>query len=124
MTLPQSWSQWQLLDKDSVRNIPEDPGVYEISCQAGLCTVYIGRATGKSGLRQRLGGRVINPERYLSGHEKKLRKQGCRFMFRYAEAASRKEAICWESTLISEYKKHHGHLPHGNTQTPRPSVSC
>jgi len=124
MTLPPSWSQWQPLDKDSLRNILERPGVYEISCQIASCIVYIGRATGKGGLRQRLEGRVLNPEKNLSGHEKKLRKQGCRLMFRYAEAGSRKEAMCWESALINEYKKHHGHLPHGNTQTPHPSVSC
>lgn len=123
MALP-SWSQWQRLDKESLPSIPEMLGVYEISCQEASCIVYIGSAAGRNGLRQRLGQRISNPERYLSGHEKKLRKQGCHLMFRCAEASSKEQAKSWESSLINEYKSHHGHLPHGNTQTPRPSVSC
>lgn len=109
--------------KDSMRNIPEVPGVYEISCQAGLCTVFIGRAIGKGGLRQRVGQRITNPKRFLSGYEKRITKQGCRLLFHYAQADTREQAKYWESALINEYKKLHGHLPPGNKQTPHMS-SC
>jgi len=114
-----AWSEWQALEKSYVANLPQSPGIYQVSCQATDCVVYIGSATGRGGLRQRLSQRVDNPKRYLSVYEKRLRQQNCRLMFRYAEATSRTQALDWETTEINEYRKHHGHLPPGNKMTPR-----
>jgi len=126
MTLTLSWSQWWPLERGSITGVPERPGVYEISCQAASCIVFIGSAAGRGGLRQRLGQRVNAPERNLSAYEKRLRKQGCRLMFRYAESDSGEQARDWESVWINKYKRHHGHLPPGNTVTPHrapPAIS-
>lgn len=117
MALP--WSEWQPLEKDYVAGLPQRPGVYQVSCQATSCVVYVGSATGRGGLKQRLSQRVDNPLRYLSVYEKRLREQGCRLMFRHAEASSGTQAIDWETAEINEYKSHHGHLPPGNRLTPR-----
>jgi len=80
---------------------------------------YIGSATGREGLRQRLSQRVDTPKRYLAAYERSLRQQNCRLMFRYAEATSRTQALDWETAEINEYRNHHGHLPPGNKMTPR-----
>ena len=119
MTAVLSWSEWQPLERNYVRGLPQCPGVYQVSCQATSCIVYIGSATGRGGLKQRLGQRVDDPARYLSVYEKCLREQNCRLMFRYAEAMSEAQAIDLETAEITEFRKHHGHLPPGNRVAPR-----
>lgn len=114
-----AWSEWRALEKSYVADLPQSPGIYQVSCQATDCVVYIGSATGRGGLRQRLSQRVDNAKRYLSAYEKRLRQQNCRLMFRYAEAASRTQTLNWEAAEINEYRNHHGHLPSGNKMTPR-----
>ena len=118
MTPTLSWSEWRPLERSSVRDLGQCPGVYQISCQATSCLVYVGSATGRAGLRQRLSQRVDDPQRYLSTYEKRLRKQGCCLMFRYSEAGSAAQAKDWEAVEIDEYRKLHGHLPPGNKVTP------
>ncbi|MBA7618555.1 hypothetical protein ES703_25885 [subsurface metagenome] len=125
--MAKGWSEWLLLDKKNLIRIPKFSGVYEISCQAVLCIVYIGSATGHGGLRQRLGQRINNPKKNLSGYEKQLRKQGCDLMFSYVETGNAAQARYHEPAFINEYKTHHGHLPPGNKVTPHslpPSASA
>jgi len=117
-TSRKSWYLSGELSKSYVAKLPESPGIYQVSCQATDCVVYIGSATGRGGLRQRLSQRVDDPKRYLSAYEKRLRQQNCRLMFRYAVATSRTQALDWKAAEINEYRNHHGHLPPGNKVTP------
>jgi hypothetical protein len=119
MIEPRLWSEWCPLEKNYISKVPHIPGIYQVSCQSTLCVVYIGSAIGRGGLKQRLSQRVDNPAKNLSLYEKSLRKQGCRLMFRYAEAGSKILAKDWETEEINQYKSQHGHLPPGNKQTPR-----
>lgn len=119
MTSHLAWTDWMELNQESTGHLPEKAGVYEIACQNICCTVYIGSAAGRYGLRQRLRQRSGDPQRFLSGHEKWLRKQGCRLMFRCAEVGDKNQAKISESQLIDNYIKDHGHLPHGNKRRPQ-----
>jgi len=65
MTAVVVWSEWRTLEKSYVANLPQSPGIYQVSCQAMDCVVYVGSATGRGGLRQRLSQRVDNPKRVL-----------------------------------------------------------
>ena len=117
-----SWSAWQPLDRVTVQDFaPQIPGVYQVRPVGASAAAYIGSATGRGGLRQRIGQRVSDPLRYLSVFEKQLVQIGLRLEFRRAVAHSPELAKTWESQLLSEYKlSHAGKLPPGNKVMPRP----
>ena len=115
------WSVWLPLDRITVQDsVPLAPGVYQVRPVGASSAAYIGSATGKGGLRQRIGQRVSDPLRYLSVFEKQLVLIGLTLEFRCARAATPELAKAWESRLLSEYKlSHGGKLPPGNKVTPR-----
>lgn len=119
-----SWSVWLLLNRTSVNeSTPQNPGVYQIRPLGASSAAYIGSATGIGGLRQRIGQRVSNPLKYLSGFEKQLSQIGLELEFCYAETAPELALTC-ESQLLSDYKsRHNGKLPPGNKQTPRRHIN-
>ena len=113
-------SLWRSLNKTNVNDfVTKEPGVYQVRPVGALSEAYIGSATGKGGLRQRIGQRATDPLRYLSIFEKQLTQIGLDLEFRYAKADNIELARNWEVILINEYKtKHGGKLPPGNKQTP------
>ena len=116
-----SWSSWLPLNRDSIQNsVPPSFGVYQVCPIGATSAAYIGSATGRAGLQQRIGQRVSDPLRFLSGFEKQLTQIGFRLQFCYVEADTTELAKNWESQLIGDYKlRHNGKLPPGNKQTPR-----
>jgi len=118
-----AWSNWLPLDTFTVReSVPKTPGVYQIRPIGASGPAYIGSATGKGGLKQRLKQRASNPKRNLSGFEKKLVQLGFQLEFCYAEADTVQCAKDRESQLLNRYRlSHNGQLPPGNKVTPRSS---
>ena len=109
------WSQWYPLSQQSLANIPDVPGIYEVRTDYefgrinGVSrVVYIGSAArGKASLRKRLGGRVAAPDRNLSRAEKLLIRAGHALEFRFATAkdgeTARQMEIQW---LMNHIEKH------------------
>ena len=116
-----SWSSWLPLNKESIKNlVPQTPGVYQIRPFGAESSAYIGSATGRGGLKQRIGQRVSNPLRYLSVFEKRLTQIGLQLEFCFSETNNADIAKDCESQLLNEYKmRRNGKLPPGNKQTPR-----
>ena len=114
-----SWSDWDLLNIDSINRLPSTYRVYQIRPVGANSAAYIGSARGKNGLKGRVGQRVSDPQRYLSIFEKQLVQIGLSLEFCYATTETLKLAQYWEAELIHNYITNVGKLPPGNTQTPQ-----
>jgi len=116
------WSQWYPLSQQSLANVPDVPGIYEIRTDYefgrlnGVSrVVYIGSAArrGKPSLRKRLGGRIANPEGNLSGAEKLLVRAGHALEFRFATAKDGETARQMEIQMLTNYIEKHWEPPPG-----------
>ena len=68
-----------------------------------VSVAYIGSATDRNELQQRIGQRVSNPQRYLSVFEKQLTQIGFQLQFCFAVADTVELAKYWESILSPYY---------------------
>ncbi len=116
------WSTWYPLSHQSLSNLPDVPGIYEIRTdyefgrlRGSSRVVYIGSAArpSKPTLRKRLGNRIADPEGNLSGAEKLLRRAGHTLEFRFAKAKDREMARQMEIQRLTEYEKKHWETPPG-----------
>jgi len=116
------WSEWYPLSQQSLTNIPDVPGIYEIRSDYefgrlnGISrVVYIGSAArgGKPSLKKRLGGRITNPERNLSGAEKLLVRAGNGLEFRFAKTKDGETARQMEIHRLTDYVEKHWETPPG-----------
>lgn len=116
------WSEWYLLSQQSLPNIPDAPGIYEIRTDYefgrlnGVSqTVYIGSAARNSqpSLMRRLGGRIKDPRKNLSRTEKFLIRAGHTLEFRFATAKDGETARQMEIQLLMDYFEKHWEPPAG-----------
>lgn len=116
------WSEWYPLSRQSLANLPDVPGIYEIRTdyefsrlRGSSRVVYIGSAAGhgKPTLRKRLGQRITDPEGNLSGAEKLLRRAGHALEFRFAKAKDRETARQMQIQRLTEYEEKHWENPPG-----------
>jgi len=116
------WSQWYSLSQQSLANVPDVSGIYEIRTDYefgrlnGVSrVVYIGSAArrGKPSLRKRLSGRIANPEGNLSGAEKLLVRAGHALEFRFATAKDGETARQMEIQRLTNYIEKHREPPPG-----------
>jgi len=98
------------------------PGIYEIRTDYefgrlnGVSqVVYIGSAArgSKPSLRKRIGERVTDPERNLSGAEKLLARAGHTLEFRFAKAKDGETARQMEIQRLTDYIGKHWEAPPG-----------
>lgn len=116
------WSEWYPLSHQSLANLPDAPGIYEIRTdyefgrlRGSSRVVYIGSAAqrGKPTLRKRLGQRITDPQGNLSGAEKLLQRAGHVLEFRFAKTKDRETARQMEIQRLTEYEEKHWETPPG-----------
>ncbi len=120
------WSDWYPLIKDSLRYIPDQPGVYEIRTnyefgrlKGKTNLVYVGRTDRGNSLKERLKGRIDKRKDILTKAEWFLLDNGHPLEFRFTVTKSKDEAKLMEAERLAEYDQQWWELPPGNSNLPK-----